>query len=112
MCSKFGNILDSRSTTTVALDDAKLRYTCLDGLNEWVFSTLAELSQTHSIGNIILSAHGLAGVLVGNRIEVVGDGALIPIIDYEQQLLEAIASAYENLKGCYLDCGSLMMKGA
>ena len=112
VCSKFGNVLDSRSTPNVSLDGANCRFTCLEGLNEWVFSTLAELSQTHSIGNIIVSAHGSAGVLVGNRNELSGDGALIPMIDYEQQLPEDIASAYENIKGSYLDRGSVMMMGA
>ena len=34
VCSKFGNVLDSRSTPNVSLDGANLRYTCLKGLNE------------------------------------------------------------------------------
>ena len=112
VCSKFGNVLDSRSIPNVSLDGANCRFTYLEGLNEWVFSTLAELSQTHSIGNIIVSAHGSAGVLVGNRNELLGYGALIPMIDYEQQLPEDIASAYENIKGSYLDRGVVMKMGA
>ena len=112
VCSKFGNVLDSRSTPNVSLDGANWRFTCLEGLNEWVFSTLAELSQTHSIGNIIVSAHGSAGVLVGNRNELSDDGAFIPMIDNEQQLPEDIASAYENIKGSCLDRGSVIMMGA
>ena len=34
------------------------------------------------------------------------------MIDYEQQLPTDIASAYENIKGSYLDRGSVMMLGA
>ena len=34
------------------------------------------------------------------------------MIDYEQQLPEDIASAYENIKGSYLDRGAVMIMGA
>ena len=34
------------------------------------------------------------------------------MIDYEQQLPEDIASAYDNITGSYLDRGSVMMMGA
>ncbi len=112
ICSKSGDVIDSRSTRNVSIESKNWRHTDLIGLNEWVFSTLAELNQNHSIGDIIVSAHGSGGVLVGDRNEVVGDGALVPMIDYEQELPEDIAMAYENIEASYLDRGSALMMGA
>ncbi|MDA0891912.1 MAG: FGGY family carbohydrate kinase [Proteobacteria bacterium] len=112
VCSKSGDVVESRFTQNLSLDATNWRHTDLISLNEWVLSTLAELNQNHSIGDIIVSAHGSGGVLVGDDNEVCGDGALVPMIDYEQELPADIAIAYEKIKASYLDRGSTLMMGA
>lgn len=77
-------------------------------LSQWVFETLAALSRRHDLSAIVTAGHGSGGVLTGTDPDA-GDGATLPMIDYEQSLPPDILDGYTPLAGSFLDRGSATM---
>ena len=55
------------------------------------------------------TGHGSGGVLVVADPDAGGDGAALPMIDYEQPMPEAIDAAYAARSGSFFDRGSTVM---
>src|SRR4051795_2686554 len=67
----------------------------LAGLEEWFLDTLADVSQRHAIGAVIVAAHGCGAVLVD------GDTPVLPMMDYDAVSPPAIDEAYARIAPGY-----------
>ncbi|MGY4750484.1 FGGY family carbohydrate kinase [Pannonibacter sp. Q-1] len=83
----------------------------LAGLGDWIFEELAALTRRHPLQTFVCTAHGSGGVLTGPDPDT-GDGAALPMIDYEQPLPSAVREAYVPLAGSFRHRGSAIMHGA
>ncbi|WP_179875462.1 FGGY-family carbohydrate kinase [Sinorhizobium sp. BJ1] len=106
-----GTIIETLSVPNPVLPGPPWRHHDLDALGEWVFETLASLSRRHVFSAFVASGHGSGGVLTGADPNA-GDGAVLPMIDYEQPLPADIRDGYAPLAGSFLDRGSATMHGA
>nr|WP_173513810.1 FGGY-family carbohydrate kinase [Sinorhizobium psoraleae] len=104
-------VMETISVPNPVLPDPPWRHHDLKTLGEWVFETLAVLSRRHDFCTVVPSGHGSGGVLTGSDPDA-GDGAVLPMIDYEQSLPEEIRDGYAPLSGSFLDRGSATMHGA
>ena len=73
----------------------------LAGLEEWFLDTLAAVSQRHTIGAVIATAHGCGAVLVD------GDKPVLPMIDYDAVSPPEIDRTYARIAPAYEEvfCG-------
>ncbi len=106
-----GALVETSSAANPVLPGPPWRHHDLSTLSEWVFETLAALSRRYDFHAVVPSGHGSGGVLVGTDPDV-DDGAVLPMIDYEQPLPEGIRDGYAPLAGSFLDRGSATMHGA
>jgi sugar (pentulose or hexulose) kinase len=67
----------------------------LAGLEEWFLDTLAAVSQRHTIGAVIATAHGCGAVLVD------GDKPVLPMMDYDAVSPPEIDQAYARIAPAY-----------
>jgi sugar (pentulose or hexulose) kinase len=104
-----GDIFETVSAHNPVLPGPPWRHHDLDGLSEWIFSTLAELCRRYPITHVATCGHGAAGVLTGADPDGPGGGALLPMIDYEQPYPAHLADAYVPLSGTFYDRGSAIM---
>ena len=74
--------------------DAQWPYLRLDTERAWEFlvAALSDLGRRHSIEAVSITAHGAAGVLIGD------EGAAFPPMDYEFDGFEAIDAAYDAVR--------------
>lgn len=79
-----GHILETISTPNTVRDGPPWRHNDLEGLGHWTLSELSILCRQHPVAHIIAAAYGSGGVLVGDDPDGQGDGAVLPMIDYEQ----------------------------
>ncbi|MCC0029435.1 MAG: hypothetical protein H6891_03855 [Brucellaceae bacterium] len=107
-----GTIVDSRSIPNPTRPGPPWVHHDLPAIGEWVFSALGELCRAHPIAHFVAVGHGVAGVLVGDDPDARGDGAVLPMIDYEQPLPEGLAEEYAPLAGGFFDRGSTIMMGS
>jgi len=112
VCDGAGRVLETRATPNPSRPGPPWRHTDLAALNAWVLGTLADLGRRHPLGHVIATGYGSGAVLVGDDPDAGGDGAVLPMIDYEQPLPEDIARDYAPLAGGFLDRGSALMMGA
>ena len=103
-----GNIIETLSVANPVLPGPPWRHHDLNALSEWVFSSLSALSKRHLLSTIVTTGHGSGGALVGSDCED-GNGAVLPMIDYEQSLPQEIRDSYAPLSGSFFDRGSAMM---
>lgn len=106
-----GTVAETISVPNPVLPGPPWRHHDLTKLSEWVFETLAALSRRHGLAAVVAAGHGSGGVLTGADPDV-GDGAALPMIDYEQPLPPDIRDGYSPLAGTFLDRGSATMHGA
>ncbi|MET4690529.1 FGGY-family carbohydrate kinase [Sinorhizobium fredii] len=106
-----GTIVETLSVPNPVRPGPPWRHHDLDTLSEWVFESLASLSRRHAFSALVTSGHGSGGVLTGADPDA-GDGAMLPMIDYEQPLPADIRDGYTPLAGSFLDRGSATMHGA
>ncbi|MFB2551867.1 FGGY-family carbohydrate kinase [Ensifer soli] len=106
-----GDFLETVSRPNTVLAAPPWRHHDLGGLSEWVFTSLADLCRRHLITAFVTSGHGSGGVLVCGDPDD-GDGAALPMIDYEQALPDTIRDGYGPLSGSFSDRGSALMLGA
>lgn len=111
-CTGDGAVRETLSTPNPSLAGPPWRHHDLAGLGQWVLETLADLCRRHPVGHIIACGHGSGGVLVLADPDAGGDGAALPMIDYEQPLPPGLDAAYAPLSGSYFDRGSAVMMAA
>lgn len=106
-----GMVVETLCVTNPVLPGPPWYHHDLAGLGDWVFASLADICHRHPIAIFVATGHGSGGVLVGADPDD-GDGAALPMIDYEQPLPEAIGKAYLPLAGSFRDRGSIIMHGS
>ena len=110
--TRDGHVLETVSHPNTVLDGPPWRHHDLIGLGDWVLNALSDLCRRHPVEQVIASGHGSGGVLVGEDPDAGGDGAALPMIDYEQALPEGLDAAYAPLSGGFFDRGSAVMMAA
>ncbi|MGA0715231.1 MAG: hypothetical protein ACO3OO_08190, partial [Gemmobacter sp.] len=98
-CDAAGRVCETLATPNPSRPGPPWRHTDLRALNLWVLETLADLGRRHPLGRFIATGYGSGAVLVGEDPDAGGDGAVLPMIVYEQPLPEAGARAYAPLAG-------------
>lgn len=106
-----GDVLETLAIANPTRAGPPWRHHDLEGLSDWVFDELSNLSRRHPLQTFVATAHGSGGVLVGDDPDQ-GDGAVLPMIDYEQPLPSQVLDAYAPLAGSFHDRGSAVMHGA
>ncbi|RKE83395.1 FGGY family carbohydrate kinase [Rhizobium sp. AG855] len=106
-----GDVVETLSIANPVRPGPPWQHHDLAALGDWVFEGLATLARRHPIKTFVSAAHGSGGVLVGSDPDA-GDGAVLPMIDYEQPLPSAVREAYAPLAGSFRDRGSAIMHGA
>ncbi|RDL48236.1 L-fuculokinase [Ensifer sp. M14] len=106
-----GVVLETLSIPNPLLPGPPWRHHDLGAIGEWVFSGLAQLARRHPLSTFVASGHGSGGLLVGDDPDS-GDGAALPMIDYEQAPPEVIRAGYAPLSGSFFDRGSATMHAA
>lgn len=106
-----GDVIETMAIANPTRSGLPWRHHDLEGLSDWVFDELSILSRRHPIQTFVAAAHGSGGVLVGDDPDQ-GDGAVLPMIDYEQPLPSEVLNAYAPLAGSFHDRGSAVMHGA
>ncbi len=101
-----GDILETLSTPNVVHDGPPYRHHDVAALESWLIARLADMAARHPVAAVVTAAHGSAGLLVGPS------GPVLPMIDYEQPVPEAIAAAYRGVVGSFRERGSGIMFGA
>lgn len=111
-CDAEGHVLETLTTPNPVLPGPPWQHHDLKALNLWVIDGLAALGRRHPLARFVASGHGSGAVLVGDDPDAGGDGAVLPMMDYEQSLPEGLDAEYAPLTGDFLDRGSAMMMGA
>lgn len=106
-----GVVLETVSIANPVLPGPPWSHHDLGAIGEWAFSGLSQLARHHPLSTFVASGHGSGGVLVGDDPEQ-GDGAALPMIDYEQAPPEVIRAGYAPLSGSFFDRGSATMHAA
>ncbi|MFK0161029.1 FGGY-family carbohydrate kinase [Rhizobium sp. NPDC090279] len=104
--SDDGHVLETLSTPNTVKDGPPYRHHDLAELEAWLIDSLAALGKRHDIGAIVTCAHGSGGVLVD------GQGAALPMIDYEQPIPADVDACYKAAVGPYRERASAIMLGA
>jgi len=111
-CDIDGHVVETLSTPNPVLPGPPWRHHDLKALNGWVLAGLADLGRRHPLQHFVASGHGSGGVLVGDDPDAGGDGAVLPMVDYEQPLPDGMAEDYAPLAGDFFDRGSAVMMAA
>lgn len=111
-CDIDGQMIEMLSVPNAVLPGPPWRHHDLKALNGWVLAGLADLARRHPLAHFVASGHGSGGVLVGDDPDAGGDGAVLPMVDYEQPLPDGLAAEYAPLAGDFLDRGSAVMMAA
>lgn len=106
-----GAVLETLSIANPVLPGPPWSHHDLGAIGEWAFSGLAQLARRHPLSTFVASGHGSGGVLVDDDPDS-GDGAALPMIDYEQAPPEVIRAGYAPLSGSFFDRGSATMHAA
>ena len=104
--SRGGAILETLSTASGSLPGPLYRHLDLAGTEDWLFEQLPLLARRHPIGAIVATCHGSAGVLVDE------DGPVLPMMDYEETVPQAVDEAYRKAAGPIEERGSPFMAAA
>jgi len=111
-CDIDGHVVEVLSVPNPVREGPPWRHHDLKALNAWVLAGLADLGTRHPLAHFVASGHGSGGVLAGADPDAGGDGAVLPMVDYEQPLPEGLAEAYAPLAGDFFDRGSAVMMAA
>jgi sugar (pentulose or hexulose) kinase len=101
-----GDLVESLSTPNEVLPGPPWDHHDLEGLSDWVFASMRQLARRHPLATFVATGHGVGGVLVGDDPDQL---SALPMIDYEQDLPDAIRDAYPALAGDFFDRGSNIM---
>lgn len=106
--STTGDVVETLSVPNPVLPGPPWQHHDLEGLSGWIFGNLAGLCRRHTIATFVATGHGSGGMLTGPDPDA-GDGTVLPMIDYEQPLPDAIRDGYAPLCGTFFDRGSAVM---
>ncbi|ALA19925.1 MULTISPECIES: FGGY family carbohydrate kinase [unclassified Chelatococcus] len=106
-----GHVLETLSVANPVREGPPWRHHDLAAIRGWLLDGLGTLAKRHALQGFVPVGHGSGGVLALADPDM-GDGAALPMIDYEQPLPEDIREAYAPLAGPFLDRGSALMHGA
>jgi sugar (pentulose or hexulose) kinase len=101
-----GEIVESLSVPNTVMPGPPWQHHDLEGLSDWAFASLRELTHRHALRAVVASGHGVGGVLVGDDPD---ETSTLPMIDYEQDPPHDITRGYVPLSGSFLDRGSNIM---
>jgi sugar (pentulose or hexulose) kinase len=104
-----GRVIESVAAPNVSLPGPPWRRHDLAGLGDWVLASLAALARRHPLAHLIPTGHGSGGVLVLEDPDAGGDGAALPMMDYEDAMPPEIDADYRARTGSFLDRGSAIM---
>lgn len=91
LLSDNGALLDERSRPNRSLPGPPWRHYDLASIEDWLLSSLVELGRDRPIDAFVAACHGSGGVLVDD------EGAVLPPIDYENDVPPAVAEEYRGL---------------
>lgn len=111
-CTEAGEVVETLSLPNPVLSGPPWRHHDLKAVNAWLFASLADLARRHPLAHVIASGHGVGAVLVSEDPDLNGDGLVLPMIDYEQEVPEGVNEAYLPQAGDFYDRGSALMAGA
>src|SRR5882757_7812623 len=95
VASDDGRPLETHAIPNVPMTQGPYLAYDLAGVEEWFLDTLAIVSQRHTIGAVIVAAHGCGAVLVD------GDTPVLPMMDYDAVSPPAIDQAYARIAPAY-----------
>ena len=98
-----GVVLETLSTRNPSRPGPPYLHHDLGGVEDWLLTALAQLGARHALTAIVPCGHGSGGVLVGP------EGAVLPMMDYEQPTPADIDAEYRTLCGSFLQRGSAIM---
>ena len=101
-----GTVVETLTTPNVVQPGPPYRHHDVIALEHWTLAALADLGRRHDLGAIVPIGHGSGGVLVDEA------GAVLPMIDYEDEPPAAVNARYRALAGDYRTRGSPIMLGA
>lgn len=108
-CRADGSVVETLSIPNRSQPGPPWRHPDLAGQRVWLLNSLHALCRRHPLARLICSGHGSGAVLVSQDPDLGGDGAALPMVDYEQPLPAAINAAYMPQAGSFFDRGSGFM---
>ena len=103
--SREGVILETLSVANDPLSGPPYRHADVDAIEDWCLDNLRVLASRNHVDTLVATAHGSFGALVGS------DSLLMPPVDYESELPEAVDVAYRDLAGPLQETGSAILPG-
>ncbi|MFN0115174.1 MAG: FGGY family carbohydrate kinase [Paracoccaceae bacterium] len=104
-----GRVIGAEGTPNLVRPGPPWRHHDLAALSGWVFAALARLAARHGVRAVVPAGHGSGGVLVTADPDAGGDGAALPMPDYEEPFPPPLDALYRPLAGGFLDRGSAVM---
>lgn len=86
-----GDVLNSVSRESPALEQAPYLHLDTDGLWQWYLEQLRDAQKLAPISHICVAAHGGSAALIDN------DGLVLPVLDYEFAGPDELASEYDQI---------------
>lgn len=105
IASADGRPLETVSRPNPVRPGPPYRHHDVEALEEWLLDCLRSAGERHAIEAIVACGHGSGGLLIGQ------DGALMPMIDYEQAPPPGLDDAYRIAAGGFRERGSSIMLG-
>jgi sugar (pentulose or hexulose) kinase len=100
-----GRVADQQTTANLVRPGPPWPHHDLAALSDWIFAALAALHRRMPYSRIVASGHGSGGVLTAADPDANGDGAALPMIDYEAPMPEAIDREWAALSGGFFERG-------
>ena len=104
--TREGVLLETMSVVNGPVPGPPYLHIDTDRIEAWLFDALPALARRHPIAAIVVTGHGSAGALVDDK------RLIMPMIDYEAEVPEAINVAYVEAARPFLPLGSPLMAGA
>ena len=87
-----GGVLFERSAPNVPLPGPPYLHADVEAIWRFAVGALREANRVRRIGAIVPTTHGCAGAFID------ADGLVLPVLDYEDDAVEAIEPAYAKLR--------------
>ena len=104
--SRAGDLLETLTLANAPAKGPPYLHIDAERIEAWLLDTLPALARRHDVGAIVATGHGSAGALVDEN------GLLLPMIDYEAEMPEAVTAAYVAAAGPFPPLGSPLMPKA
>lgn len=107
--TETGHVVESASAENETVAGQPWRAHDLKRVRDFVLAEVAGLCRRHPIRHVVPSGHGSGAVLTLADPDASGDGAALPMIDYEDACPPEIDALYARLAGTFLDRGGRIM---